>query len=167
MGVQPTAAMGASCQRRARVPRQVYKMHLVEGRAATGPAVDSARQNLASTFVNAFVNAGFGTDKLMTGACPLGRGALQTPAERLPSVTRAQEALGVRCRRSRSAAAWRQQRAALLRAQSRASCCSMSTSRALRVLRRWRSPGAAAGGLPTADAASLASRLAARRGAGQ
>ena len=46
---------------------QVYKMHLVEGRAASGPAVDSARQNLASTFVNAFVNAGFGTDKLMTG----------------------------------------------------------------------------------------------------
>lgn len=43
-------------------------MHLVEGRAASGPAVDSARQNLASTFVNAFVNAGFGTDKLMTGA---------------------------------------------------------------------------------------------------
>ena len=30
--------------------------------------VDSARQNLASTFVNAFVNIGFGTDKLMTGA---------------------------------------------------------------------------------------------------
>jgi 26S proteasome regulatory subunit N1 len=28
--------------------------------------VDSARQNLASTFVNAFVNAGFGQDKLMT-----------------------------------------------------------------------------------------------------
>ena len=43
-------------------------MHLVEGRAASGPAVDSARQNLASTFVNAFVNAGFGTDKLMTSA---------------------------------------------------------------------------------------------------
>ncbi|KAJ3045006.1 26S proteasome non-ATPase regulatory subunit 2 [Rhizophlyctis rosea] len=30
--------------------------------------VDSARQNLASTFVNAFVNAGFGTDKLTTPA---------------------------------------------------------------------------------------------------
>lgn len=28
--------------------------------------VDSARQNLASTFVNAFVNAGFQSDKLMT-----------------------------------------------------------------------------------------------------
>lgn len=29
-------------------------------------AVDSAKQNLASTFVNAFVNAGFGKDPLMT-----------------------------------------------------------------------------------------------------
>jgi hypothetical protein len=28
--------------------------------------VDSARANLASTFVNAFVNAGFGQDKLVT-----------------------------------------------------------------------------------------------------
>ena len=28
--------------------------------------VDSARANLASTFVNAFVNAGFGKDLLMT-----------------------------------------------------------------------------------------------------
>ena len=45
---------------------QVYKSHLTEGRAPAGPAVDSARQNLASTFVNAFVNAGFGQDKLMT-----------------------------------------------------------------------------------------------------
>ena len=45
---------------------QVYKSHLTEGRAPSGPAVDSARQNLASTFVNAFVNAGFGQDKLMT-----------------------------------------------------------------------------------------------------
>lgn len=55
---------------------QVYKMHLVEGRAASGPAVDSARQNLASTFVNAFVNAGFGTDKLMTGEPRRGDGEL-------------------------------------------------------------------------------------------
>ena len=45
---------------------QVYKAHLTEGRQPSGPAVDSARQNLASTFVNAFVNAGFGQDKLMT-----------------------------------------------------------------------------------------------------
>jgi 26S proteasome regulatory subunit N1 len=30
--------------------------------------VDSARGNLAGTFVNAFVNAGFGNDKLMVKA---------------------------------------------------------------------------------------------------
>ncbi len=30
--------------------------------------VDSARHNLASTFVNAFVNVGFGNDKLMVNA---------------------------------------------------------------------------------------------------
>lgn len=38
----------------------------------TGPGisvnVDSARGNLAGTFVNAFVNAGFGNDKLMVNA---------------------------------------------------------------------------------------------------
>jgi 26S proteasome regulatory subunit N1 len=43
-------------------------MHLVEGRTVSGQTVDSARQNLASTFVNGFVNAGFGVDKLMTAA---------------------------------------------------------------------------------------------------
>ena len=52
----------------AKTPEEVYKMHLVEGRGADGPAVDSARHNLASTFVNAFVNAGFGNDKLVTAA---------------------------------------------------------------------------------------------------
>jgi hypothetical protein len=41
----------------------VYKSKGGETRQTT---VDSARQNLASTFVNAFVNAGFGQDKLMT-----------------------------------------------------------------------------------------------------
>jgi hypothetical protein len=34
--------------------------HLVDGRASAGASVDSARQNLAATFVNGFVNAGFG-----------------------------------------------------------------------------------------------------------
>ncbi|KAK9829660.1 hypothetical protein WJX72_007157 [[Myrmecia] bisecta] len=58
----------------AKTPDEVYKMHLVEGRTPTGPVVDSARQNLASTFVNAFVNAGFGQDKLMT-AVPEGEGS--------------------------------------------------------------------------------------------
>jgi 26S proteasome regulatory subunit N1 len=55
-----------------KTPDDIYKSHL----AATGgfsrtrrdasAHVDSARANLASTFVNAFVNAGFGNDKLMT-----------------------------------------------------------------------------------------------------
>ncbi|XP_065855782.1 26S proteasome non-ATPase regulatory subunit 2 homolog A-like isoform X2 [Euphorbia lathyris] len=47
-------------------PEDIYKAHLLEGRASAGASVDSARQNLAATFVNAFVNAGFGQDKLMT-----------------------------------------------------------------------------------------------------
>ena len=53
---------------------QVYKMNLVDVRPPAGQAVDSARQNLANTFVNAFVNAGFGQDKLMT-AVPNADGA--------------------------------------------------------------------------------------------
>lgn len=52
----------------AKTPEDVYKMHLVEGRALSGPSMDSARANLAATFVNAFVNAGFGQDKLVTAA---------------------------------------------------------------------------------------------------
>ncbi|KAJ8749248.1 hypothetical protein K2173_018727 [Erythroxylum novogranatense] len=49
-------------------PEDIYKAHLLDGRANAGASVDSARQNLAATFVNAFVNAGFGKDKLMTVA---------------------------------------------------------------------------------------------------
>ncbi|KAK7042997.1 proteasome regulatory particle base subunit [Paramarasmius palmivorus] len=45
----------------------VYKTHLENTRPG-GSTVDSARGNLASTFVNAFVNAGFGNDKLMVEA---------------------------------------------------------------------------------------------------
>lgn len=50
----------------AKTPEDVYKSHLVDGRAPSGAAVDSARANLAATFVNAFVNAGYGQDKLVT-----------------------------------------------------------------------------------------------------
>jgi len=39
---------------------------LLIGTGYSSGSVDSARQNLASTFVNAFVNGGFGKDKLMT-----------------------------------------------------------------------------------------------------
>lgn len=56
-----------------KTPEDIYKSHLAETggysrnrRDGSGANVDSARANLASTFVNAFVNAGFGQDKLMT-----------------------------------------------------------------------------------------------------
>lgn len=47
-------------------PEDIYKVHLISGDAKR-PYFDSARQNMAATFVNAFVNAGFCQDKLMTG----------------------------------------------------------------------------------------------------
>ena len=47
----------------------VYKTHLEVSRPGAA-AIESARQNLAGTFVNAFVNAGFGNDKLMANAEP-------------------------------------------------------------------------------------------------
>ncbi|EMD31883.1 hypothetical protein CERSUDRAFT_88471 [Gelatoporia subvermispora B] len=46
----------------------VYKSHLENTRGTTPANVDSAKANLAGTFVNAFVNAGFGNDKLMVEA---------------------------------------------------------------------------------------------------
>ncbi|KAF9191026.1 proteasome regulatory particle base subunit [Haplosporangium sp. Z 767] len=48
-----------------KTPEDIYKSHLEHKRSTGVAQVDSARQNLASTFVNAFVNAGFGVDKLM------------------------------------------------------------------------------------------------------
>lgn len=51
-----------------RLPEEVYKSHLVETRGPAPAVMDSARHNLANTFVNGFVNAGFGQDKLMTSS---------------------------------------------------------------------------------------------------
>ena len=48
-----------------KVPEDIYKTHLLEGRAATAASMDSARANLASTFVNGFVNAAYCKDKLL------------------------------------------------------------------------------------------------------
>jgi 26S proteasome regulatory subunit N1 len=47
-----------------KIPEDIYKTHLESGRGNSSTA-DSAKHNLASAFVNAFVNAGYGTDKLM------------------------------------------------------------------------------------------------------
>ena len=46
-----------------KTPEDIYKTHLETGRGSS--AADSAKHNLASAFVNAFVNAGYGQDKLM------------------------------------------------------------------------------------------------------
>lgn len=50
----------------ARVPEDIYKSHLEPSKSVFGAtAVDSAKQNLAATFVNAFINSGYGGDKLI------------------------------------------------------------------------------------------------------
>lgn len=55
-----------------KTPEEVYKSWLESAGSALRPSllsdhpVDSARQNLSATFVNAFVNAGFSKDKLVT-----------------------------------------------------------------------------------------------------
>ncbi|MCJ1454823.1 proteasome regulatory particle base subunit [Mycoblastus sanguinarius] len=48
-----------------KMPEDIYKSHLESTRTAGMTNVDSARHNLASAFVNAFTNAGFGNDKMM------------------------------------------------------------------------------------------------------
>lgn len=48
-----------------KTPEDVYKSHLESSRTAGLTNTDSARHNLASAFVNGFVNTGFGTDKQM------------------------------------------------------------------------------------------------------
>ncbi|XP_054714152.1 26S proteasome non-ATPase regulatory subunit 2-like [Uloborus diversus] len=50
-----------------KTPDDIYKSHLDNTRPSFGPSgsVDSAKQNLASSFVNGFVNAAFGQDKLL------------------------------------------------------------------------------------------------------
>lgn len=47
-----------------KVPEDVYKSHLEPNRPAMNANVDSARVNLAASFVNGLLNAGFGQDKL-------------------------------------------------------------------------------------------------------
>ncbi|KKK22821.1 26S proteasome regulatory subunit rpn-1 [Aspergillus rambellii] len=48
-----------------KMPEDIYETHLESSRGAGLTNVDSARHNLASAFVNAFANAGFGNDKMM------------------------------------------------------------------------------------------------------
>ncbi len=49
-----------------KIPEDIYNTHLETNRPNYQAQVDSARQNLAASFVNGFINAGFGQDKLMS-----------------------------------------------------------------------------------------------------
>lgn len=50
-----------------KTPEDIYKSHLDNARSRFASIqVDSAKQNLAASFVNGFVNAGFGVDKLLS-----------------------------------------------------------------------------------------------------
>ncbi|KAH5342943.1 26S proteasome regulatory subunit RPN1 [Parastagonospora nodorum] len=51
-----------------KTPDDIYKTHLESSRTAGLTNTDSARHNLASAFVNAFVNTGYGNDTLMLNA---------------------------------------------------------------------------------------------------
>jgi 26S proteasome regulatory subunit N1 len=53
-----------------KTPDDIYKTHLESSRTAGLTNTDSARHNLASSFVNAFVNTGYGDDKLMLSSDP-------------------------------------------------------------------------------------------------
>eukprot|EP01095_Lingulamoeba_sp_RSL-Kostka_P012908 TRINITY_DN5214_c4_g1_i1.p1 TRINITY_DN5214_c4_g1~~TRINITY_DN5214_c4_g1_i1.p1 ORF type:complete len:893 (+),score=370.90 TRINITY_DN5214_c4_g1_i1:224-2680(+) len=48
-----------------KAPEDIYKTHLIDSRHAGNLNATNAKQNLASSFVNSFLNAGFGTDTLM------------------------------------------------------------------------------------------------------
>lgn len=47
-------------------PDAIYKAHLEDRRQRYGAQIDHAKKNLAITYVNAFLNAGFGTDLLIS-----------------------------------------------------------------------------------------------------
>jgi len=49
------------------MPDEVFKTHLEE-RKHDSEQLDSAMQNLAKTYVNAFVNMGLGNDKMISKA---------------------------------------------------------------------------------------------------
>ncbi|KAJ8609795.1 hypothetical protein MRB53_038944 [Persea americana] len=53
-----------------RTKEDIYKPHLESSRTAGLTTTDSAKQNLAAVFVNAFVNAGFSSDKMMLVSNP-------------------------------------------------------------------------------------------------
>ncbi|ODV86901.1 hypothetical protein CANARDRAFT_6471 [[Candida] arabinofermentans NRRL YB-2248] len=48
-----------------KVPEDIYKSHLENSTFGSSSRLESAKQNLAASFVNAFVNTGYGSEKLI------------------------------------------------------------------------------------------------------
>jgi 26S proteasome regulatory subunit N1 len=70
-----------------KTPDDIYKTHLESSRTAGLTNTDSARHNLASAFVNAFVNTGFGNDKLMLNSDSKSSWVWKTKEEGMLSTT--------------------------------------------------------------------------------
>jgi 26S proteasome regulatory subunit N1 len=70
-----------------KTPDDIYKTHLESSRTAGLTNTDSARHNLASAFVNAFVNAGFSNDKLMLSSDSRSSWVWKTKEEGMISTT--------------------------------------------------------------------------------
>ncbi|KAI9675932.1 MAG: proteasome regulatory particle base subunit [Trizodia sp. TS-e1964] len=65
----------------------IYKTHLESSRIAGQTNIDSAKHNLASAFVNAFSNAGFGSDKMILVDDKQGSWVYKTKDEGMLSAT--------------------------------------------------------------------------------
>lgn len=70
-----------------KTPDDVYKTHLESSRTAGLTNTDSARHNLASAIVNAFVNTGYGNDKLMLNSDSKSSWVWKTKEEGMLSTT--------------------------------------------------------------------------------
>jgi len=70
-----------------KTPDDIYKTHLESSRTAGLTNTDSARHNLASAFVNAFVNTAYGNDKLMLNSDSKNSWVWKTKEEGMLSTT--------------------------------------------------------------------------------
>ena len=70
-----------------KTPDDIYKTHLESSRTAGLTNTDSARHNLASAIVNAFVNTGYGNDKLMLNSDSKSSWVWKTKEEGMLSTT--------------------------------------------------------------------------------
>lgn len=70
-----------------KVPEDIYKSHLENSLYGSASTLNSAKQNLATAFVNAFINCGYGTDKLLQTDAEKRSWIYQTKANGIVSTT--------------------------------------------------------------------------------